>query len=693
LDLDENALRGKVVGCRLSIRTVLDRLYRGAQLAGRATVLGALLLTAFRVAFVVRYAGPTTHLTLADVAHAFIMGTRFDLKVAALLSLPLLALGALWPERRWVAAVWTGLCGFAVVFAAMINDGYFGFFHTPIDPMIFGLFEDDTGAVMGSLWAEHRVIAGPAAAAALAALYAWLVVRPIRAFPGRRAQMIVLVLVPVLLAFAARGRLGGFPLNQKDFTVSTEDLLNASVPNGPMALLVATTDRRLVDIGTDRYAGLRERGFRRPSQAAAILGLSPSEAPDAEVAEALFTRSRENPFAAAHPPHVVLVVMESWGADALRYQSAGNDLLGRLKQHLSRGLLFRRFTSSQNGTDGSLEALLVNTPITPLTAGRPGFVHFEQAAVLPFRAAGYRTVFGMGWSAAWRGIARAYKNQGFDEVADVAAVREVVPEAKEGVWGVPDGALFRWALERIRRADASGERLLLVLMTATNHSPFTIPDDYHPGPLDPAVFAGRSMGSPDLVRAQMRTYQYACDALGGFLDGLEEAGLSTKTIVAATGDHNTRDLFEYSGTRDLAWRYRVPFFLAVPPEYLAGSTPDLDRWASHRDIFPTLAGLALSRARVYRSGEDLLAPPTRPPRALACYHTILSDAGVAPTLEGPAACWSGEGELSVQPAGPCSGAVEALVREELAYEALLDWNVRRQAIRDRSESMAAAVAP
>jgi hypothetical protein len=233
-------------------------------------------------------------------------------------------------------------------------------------------------------------------------------------------------------------------------------------------------------------------------------------------------------------------------------------------------------------------------------------------------------------------------------------------------------------------------------MTATNHSPLRIPPEYRPRPLDLSTLAGRPLGSQSTV-AQLETYQYACDALGGFLDALGERGLSDRTIVAATGDHNTREVFLYPDARDLPWRDRVPFFLAVPPAYLGGAVPDLDRWAGHRDVFPTLAGLALSEARVFRSGEDLLAPPVRAPRSLTRFETILSDEGAIPALSrNQWQCWGPDGELSGSPAVQCGPALGAIAREERAYQALLDWEVRRQVIAARREGRAApppALAP
>ena len=669
-----------------ALRALVTRAYAGCRLALRAALLQAIVLFAFRVAFLVRYVGPGAHLPLAGVARALLMGARFDLKVGAALAIPAAVLCAAWPGRwggRAVAA-WLGLAGFFAALAAMVNDGFFGFYHTPIDPIVFGLFEDDTGAVFQSLWAEHRILLGPLSALALGVAQAYLALRPRPRARSLAVQAAWAVLLPCLCLLAIRGRLGGFPLSALDFSVSTETLLNAAVPDGPMALLTAFSERRLAQpMNGDPRAALRRAGFSGPAQAAALLGLAPAGASDDEVAAALFTRSRENPVAAAHPPHVVLVVMESWGADALRYHSERLDLLGRLAPHLARGIVFRRFTSSQNGTDPSLESLLVNSPVTPLLSGAAGRVPFEQAAARPFQAAGYHTAFALGWSGSWRGFSRAFPSQGFDEVDDVADVLSVVPDAPVGTWGVPDAALFRWAADRIARADAKGEPLLLVMMTSTNHSPYGVPKGYAVRPQDLSALQGRELGDARVIRPQLETYQYACDALGGFLDDLAARGLSSRTVVAATGDHNTRELFQYTRTRDLPWRDRVPFFLEVPPAYLAGRTPDLDRWASHRDIFPTLAGLALSGARVYRSGEDLLSPPSRAPRALARYQTVLTDLGIIPSLGAPGELCAGPDGALLEDAAQasCKEELEPFRREEAAYLGLLDWNIRRQAVR------------
>ncbi len=664
----------------------LDRVHAGLRAAVRATLACALLLTAFRIVFLLRHAAPGFPYEARDVARTLLMGARFDLKVSAIASIPLLLLVPLFPggRGRILPAAWAMLSGFALVLTAMINDGYYGYYHVPIDPIIFGVFEDETAF---NSMKDHPVVLGTVAALVISLALAWSVLRgALRGAPSRIRRVLVLVLVPPLLFLAMRGRVAGYPLQRRDFAVSTDSFLNAAVPNGAYALHTALKERNSVAIGKDPYAGLRAQKFATPAQAAAVLGLTSPEASDDAVAEALYTRTPENAYAAAHPPHVVVVILEGIGTDLLSFHSPTNDLLGRFAPHLPRGLVWKNFLSAQNGTHKALEALLLSTPITPLTTGEPGAVEFEQSWARPFRAAGYRTVFAQAWSGAWRGWGRTLPRQGFDEARDRSDVLAVVPDPPMTERGIGDEALFRWAERRLREADGKGERLFLVLMTATNHPPHRRPPGYALRPLDPNAFAGRVTGEPALRDAILETFQYTCDALGGFLDTLERDGVLSRSVLAVTGDHTTRGFFEYPGVSDLQRRDGVLFWLSAPAPYLAGRTPDLDRWASHRDLFPTLAALVLPRARVFRSGEDLLAPPIRTPRALYHYDTVLSAAGAVPDLDRSSGhCWGADGKLASTPGGACASALDVIRREERAYVGLLDWNVRRQAIAARGK--------
>jgi hypothetical protein len=657
-------------------------------LAWKSVLLVALTLAAFRAALLLAHGSRGLPYPGADLGRAFAMGSRFDLKVAAiLLGPPLLLIGVArslagprW--RRRLAAAATGWAAFAFAACDLLaigNHFYYAFFHSPINPIVFGLAEDDTAAVLKTVWNDQPVLR---AGLGLAALL-WLQLRLLRLVPvrlsGGAARIAAVALTAGALLFLARGRLGTFPLRDFDLVVSSSPFVNDLVPSGPEALFVAWQQRNEAGIEGGLDAGLRRLGFASPLEAAAAMGIRAGS--EAELLDALYPPARPNPEAAARPPHVVLALMESWGAHLLEFHSARNDLMGRLAPHLSDGTLFRHFSQIQDGTNGTVEGLLLATPISPLTYAQYGYRVYDTSAALPFARRGYRTVFLTSGTGGWRNLRRVLPRQGFAEFYDEHDVLRAFPAAARHTWGVHDGPMFELASQLLVDADHKGQRLFLVILSTSNHPPHQVPPDYVLRPLDLAVIGGRVAAAPELARAILATTQYASDALGGFLDRLDEVGLGGRTVVAATGDHNVRSFFAYPEARDLPRKVGVPLLLHVPAAYRGGRSFDPDRFASPRDLIPTLAGLSIPGERVFASGRDLLLPAPRA-RALSGFDLVLSADGVVAGLRQPRLfAWAEGGTLVPCETEACRAPLQRLEAEERAYVALLDWNIRRQALK------------
>jgi len=110
-----------------------------------------------------------------DLRMVMWQGARFDLKVAAaaaVLLLPVFACVCL--SRR--AALAAGVA-WLFTLAFLINLYYFGFYKTPIDPIVFGFFEDDTQAILQTIWHDFPVIATLLIWAVSSGLAVWLVKR------------------------------------------------------------------------------------------------------------------------------------------------------------------------------------------------------------------------------------------------------------------------------------------------------------------------------------------------------------------------------------------------------------------------------------------------------------------------------------------------------------------------------------
>jgi hypothetical protein len=125
------------------------------QRLGKAVVFfvsSLIILSLIRVVFFAVYKTP--EITFAEFVPAAWMGVRVDAKWLATLAVPawlLLCLSA-WRYVFWRPAVWmAGLATAIAVTVAVINFGFYDFYRTPISPIIFGLFQDDTTAIVKNI--------------------------------------------------------------------------------------------------------------------------------------------------------------------------------------------------------------------------------------------------------------------------------------------------------------------------------------------------------------------------------------------------------------------------------------------------------------------------------------------------------------------------------------------------------------
>jgi len=625
-------------------------------------------------------------------------GLRYDLVVGAtaacLVGLVCAPLWLLGQRRRAVRLAQILLVALLLLFAlaASCEHFYYAFYKTRFDPIVFGLFEDDTGAVLETIWNDYPVVRGGLGLVVAGLGIAWLTrhagqwLEQHWRWPHRRwLQVSVVVVQCLLLVLLARGSVGTFPLIRRDVTVSTDPFVNTLVLNAPLTLYRAARVRgKETDIGSDPLVGLRRQGFTDLRDAALAAGL-PSGDP-AQVRAALFPQVPGAPRALAQSPHVVLGLLESFGQDLLRVDGPGNDMLGRLRGELEHGFQFENFIATQNGTHPVLESLLLGSAISPLTRGRNASLTFDTSAALPFKRSGYRTVFIYGGGSDWREIGTAFRHQGFDNVYDARDIRQRFPAARGTEWGLYDAWLFQFAQELLEQADAQGERVFMVLLTTTNHPPFALDTPRKEYPLDPAVLGERGLDNKAELRRMLATYQYQADQFGAFLQALREQPLGERTLVAAAGDHNLRSHYSYDLPSQQPDVDRVFAWLRVPPAFIPlDNAPDTAALAGHADLVPTLVSLALPGERYFATGRNLWHGAGDGGVALAQYQRLYTREGMLLPLDAPLLhAWEDATRAEVRALGqPASLATRQQVRRVTGWMALRDWHLREQVVSRR----------
>jgi phosphoglycerol transferase MdoB-like AlkP superfamily enzyme len=611
---------------------------------------------------------------LSDLWAVVFQGARFDLKVcaaAAILVFPLLLV----VPARFHGAI-AGCVAVLFVTASLVNLHYFGFYKTPIDPVVFGFFEDDTKAIVQTIWSDFPVLltlavlagASWAAVRARKALYGNLSLRLNRRLNERRvpvwATLLGVLLGLFMLVLTTKGTLRAMALGRQNVSVTTSQFLNDMVPNGVIALKFAWDARRESQNLSDPLLGLKRLGYSSPMDAARVLGIQASD--EKALRASLFANGADG---GARKKNLLFFLMESWSAEPFLYHDAKDfDVLGRLAPTLGQACHFSNFDSAQPGTHPSLEAILFSTPITPLTLGPQGKKPIPWAVPLLLRQAGYHTLFVTSARSGWRELDRVLKTQGFDEVIDASHLKAAYPEATLGIWGVWDSYVFRYLSERLKKPQ--DKPLFVFVLTSTNHPPYDLPPEYKPVQRNRAKWGGER-NSEDLW-PNLDSYHYATDLLGGLVQEVRSGPLRANTLIAATGDHNVRSFGSYALPERRYLARQVPF--VVWGDGL-NCGPQRQLPASHRDMFPTLFPLLGVNSGYVMTGRNLLADPAKQTNAALNAPISLSYFGPVRMQRGGWTLGDPASFMCAPHTADCNfdAKADTLARAQLG---LLDWNVR-----------------
>ncbi len=631
------------------------------------------ILSGIRFAFYTLF---NTNTPFSEAWPAFTMGARMDLKWLSVSVWPAVVLGLAGLKftalKRWAG----GLLGVAIFFNIaidIINIGFYQFYGTPISALIFGFVQDDTQAIIKTIWKDWPIFTYLAIFAS-GTLLPFVIGAIVSKRVGSRTSVgvtgFVVLLSIVLLGLGTRGSLSKFPLRQQNLNVSTNPFVNNVATNGAQALYVAVKSLKALKLDGDPETALFEFKF---------------DSKDVAVATALGGVTQPQPIKAPKvKPNIVFAIMESMGRDEFEADAPDNVMLGELANQLHDAKVFLQGIAVNGGTYPSLEGLLLNTPYVPIMQSKYGNRALDFSKVKAFKEAGYRTVFLTAGSVGWRQLDKNLPLQGFDELYGEQAIMAAFPGTTRGVWGVGDEFMFKFAQKLLDDRKPNDKPLFLVMLSITNHSPHAVPAHYTLQPINPnrlPAFVSSDREDP-ILRGMLETYQYSTNALGDFVKHLREAGQLDDTVVAATGDHNARLNYNPNGY----WHHSngVPVLFWVPKS-IATPVYDAKRWVSHRDILPTLGALALGKTPEPEEGRFLFAKADGRP-AVAFYN--LGDRGIAIDERGaialnpydkkgnpaPNACFKWEGDRLV--ATPCTPELSQMRRTAEALVALSAFRVR-----------------
>ncbi len=581
----------------------------------RIYVFGLILLFTYRVVFLFRLSDLPSLSTLKyDLAKAFITGFRFDTMVMMYALAPSLLFCLLIFIFRSVSyqkflhhflPVLNTFLLSAYLLLSVIDIFYYTYFQSHLNMLVFGFFEDDTEAVMKSVWSDYPLVR----AIIFIVLMIFIIYKLAKRFHqselpsflklNKKNAIITVVLTFGFFFLGMRGSLGTFPLQIDDSTVSENSTINLLPVNAPFALKEAFMFRHSQSSVEGNKELVKKMGYNNPENAISDY----THADTSNGFDALFSKTPFNEYAQQHPPNVIFFLMESMSNYNLNLHSKDCNLLGTLEKHFNDDIVFRHFVSSGNGTIVSLEGTMVNTPVTSLAQSKFRYQTYHSSVAKPFAEAGYNTTFITGGKLGWRNINEFIPFQYFKNVESNQNVKAKITGATECEWGVFDEYLFDYIFLKLNENNKQPQ--FVYALTTTNHTPFTLPSHYKPFPVNIPVSLPKPLKvDENLAKKNLTNYQYSNDCLGRFIDKIKASPFADNTIVIATGDHNNLMLFDFK-EEEWAHRIGVPLIMYIPEKYLEHARVDTSLWASHKDIFPTIYNLALSDAKYFNGGLNL----------------------------------------------------------------------------------------
>jgi len=295
--------------------------------------------------------------------------------------------------------------------------------------------------------------------------------------------------------------------------------------------------------------------------------------------------------------NIIVIVEESLSADFLATFGNRQGLTPNLDRLAGESLLFTRLYATGTRTVRGLEAIDLSIPPLPgaSVVKRPkNEEFFSWGSVM--REKGYDTKFIYAGYGYFDDMNYFFAHNGFDIVDRTDFAKEEISFAN--VWGVCDEDLFSKTIREAGKSHAAGRPFFSMVMTTSNHRPFTYPE----GKIDIPSHTGREGG-----------VKYADYAIGRFLEQAEKEAWFHETLFVIVADHCAGS----AGKTALpVKKYEIPMMVYAPSHV---RPKRVDRLASQIDIAPTILGLLNTSYRTKFFGRDILAPG--PPRERAFLST------------------------------------------------------------------------
>ncbi len=315
-------------------------------------------------------------------------------------------------------------------------------------------------------------------------------------------------------------------------------------------------------------------------------------------------------------PNVIFVCMESMNASFLKRYGSVKNMTPSIDSILAQSISFTNLYATGTRTVRGLEAYSLSVPPTP---GRSIVKRCHNESFFTvgeiFKQKGYSCTYITGGDGYFDNMANYFSYSGFDivERAKKTRIREDLPTQRfqisdeevtfENAWGVCDEDIFNAVIKKADKDSKSGKPFFYMLMTNSNHSPYTYPE-----------------GKVKIPSGTSRTgaITYADYAFGEFFENVKDKDWFGNTVFVIASDHCAYS----AGRTELNINsHHIPAFIYNFP---STAPCEIDKLCSQIDVFPTLFGYLNWSYKTKLYGRDINKMHEKDERAFIANHRKLA---------------------------------------------------------------------
>lgn len=493
---------------------------------------------------------------LQVIAH----GLLLDCTIAGYLTvIPLLlTLLSVWLPGAYLRKVLKGYIGIAAVLVALIfavDIALYGYWGFRLDATLFFYLQSPAEAMASVPWSTFLM------QFTLFLIYAYLIytcftrlvlpLLPDAPVRHRYAGSALILLFAGILFIPIRGGITTSTANVGMVYFSRNQFLNHSAIN-PCFSLVASLSKQQDFAAQYDY-------FKEDEREAIVASLLPQMGqPNA----APTTDSSHIPLLTTTRPNILVILMESFSANAIAAVGGKADITPNLNRLSHEGILFSNLYANSFRTDRGIVAVLNGYLAQPTTSimKYPAKSQTLPSIALTLGEEGYTSDMLYGGDINFTNMQSYFFSSGYSRVT---ADRDFPLADRLSKWGVNDDITFPHLLRSIKEQKAD-KPWFSTFLTLSSHEPFEVP--FH-----------------HLQHPYLNSVAFTDSCIGSFIDQLKELPAWKNTLVILVSDHGFRypdNLQEFEPLR-----YHIPML------WLGGAVREpqvIDTYANQTDLAATL---------------------------------------------------------------------------------------------------------